>query len=375
MPNQTNTQASLIYNANKGSSFEHNKRDYRYGHRAQAWMVSNHDRFKKCGRTSIGPVTLGLKGGVAQQRGLYTCGSVWVCPVCNAKVMTKRGQEIENALAAWANQGGFFVFETLTLSHRPGDSVAKQRSVAKKAWEATTKGSFKAKHARFGQQGYFRIVEVTTGADGEHLHFHVMRFIDHWLTSDELTTWREAIFTKWADAAESQGAVRPQAKYHDFQQIAAAGDLGGYFTKNYDNPKSASTALLTGSNEDTSIWRLLDGAIADPKSQSANRWRAYERDTLGMKQISWSSGFRKELGLGLEVSDEDLATEKDVFEPIVQIDPLSVRKLGNLGRIHSRILRHLELGDLETSLHLLAEHGISFTLFRTMTNNDPWDTA
>jgi hypothetical protein len=277
--------------------------------------------------------------------------------------MTKRGEEIEKALDAWTNKGGFFIFETLTLSHRSGDSVAKQRFVIKKAWEAITKGSFKSKHSKYGQQGYFRISEVTTGENGEHLHLHVMRFTDRWLTSDELDKWKSVIFEKWANAVVSQGMSRPKAKYHDFQQVAVLEDLGGYFTKNYDNPRQASDALLHGTSHDSSIWRLLDEAIANPGSQAANRWRAYERDTMGMKQITWSRGFRKSLGLGEEIPDEELAMEEEVFEPIIEIEHLSVRKLGNLGRIHSRILRHLERGDLETALNLLSEHGIEYTLF------------
>lgn len=375
MPNQIASQASLIYNANKGSKLDSDKRDYRYEHRQAARAISNHDRFKKCGRTSIGPVTIGLKGKVAQQRGLYTCGSVWVCPVCNAKVMTKRGNEIEQALESWTNQGGVFIFETLTLSHRSGDSVAKQRFAIKEAWSAINKGSFKSKHSKYGQKGYFRVAEVTSGENGEHLHLHVMRFIENWLPSEELTEWKDAIFSKWANTIESHGFPRPSAKYHDFQQVVVVEDLDGYFTKNFDNPRDASDALLNGTNRSMAIWRLLDDAIANPQSQAANRWRAYERDTLGMRQISWSTGFRKTLGLGIERTDEELAMDDEDFEPILQIAHGSVGKLGNLGRIHSRILRHLEHGDLETVLHLLSEHGIGYKLFPDYQAIEPPNTA
>lgn len=365
MKKETNTEAEssvLIYNANKGSNEELDKRDYRYERRNNARKISKHERLKKCGCTSIGIVTIGLKGNLAQQRGLYTCGSVWVCPVCNARVMTQRGKEIESALALWTERGGFFVFETLTLSHRPGDSVAKQRSCMNAAWRAINNGSFKSKHQKYGQQGYFRIAEVTSGENGEHLHLHVMRFIERWLPSDELQDWKDAIFNKWANAVEAQGMRRPSAKFHDFQQVEVAENISGYFTKNYDNPREASDALLTGGNANTSMWHVLDQAIANPQSDAARRWNAYEKDTLGMKQITWSRGLRATLGMGAEKSDEELAEEHERFEPIIEIKSTSVRRLGMLGRIHSRILRHIEKGDLDTALHLLDEHGIQYTL-------------
>lgn len=276
--------------------------------------------------------------------------------------MTERAKEVENAISAWTKRGGYFVFETLTLSHRLGDSVAKQRKSIQAAWVAINKGSFKKKHSDYGQQGYFRIAEVTSGPNGEHLHLHVLRFTDRWLPSGELQQWKDQIFNKWANTIQAQGLRRPSAKFHDFQQIEVAEAISGYFTKNYDNPKQAATGLLTNPTS-SSIWRLLDEAIENPKSTSAKRWNDYERDTLGMKQITWTQGFRKHLGLGDEKSDEELAMDEDEFVPIIQISPDSVRRLGAIGRIHSRVLRQVENGDLDAALHLLEEHGITYTLF------------
>jgi hypothetical protein len=362
MPSRTTSEASLIYNANKGSKSREEKRDYRYERRSHARKLSVHDRFRKCGCTSIGPVSIGLKGDKAQQRGLYTCGSVWVCPVCSAKVLQERKKEVEKAIRAWTERGGSFVFETLTISHRSFDTVAKQRLAIQAAWAALNKGSFKSKYASYGQQGYLRIAEVTHGKNGEHLHLHVLRFIDRWLPSDELDSWKSQIFEKWANAIEGQGLRRPSSKFHDFQQIEVAEAMSGYFTKNYDNPWQAAGEILTDS-AGTSIWRLLDAAIANPKSTSSKRWNNYEVDTRGMKQMTWSRGLRADLGLKDEELDEAIAAKEEPFEAIIGIHPESVRSLGSLGRIHSRVLYFLESGDLGASLDLLDEHGIKYSLF------------
>lgn len=307
-------------------------------------------------------MTIGIKGDVAQQRGLYTCGSVWACPVCSAKILTERSHEIAEAIKRWESQGKFFVFQTLTLSHRSGDSVAKQRSLLKVAWAAITKGSFRAKHLAFGQVGYFRVAEITTGENGEHLHLHLLRFIDRWLTPEELQDWGKSIFEKWSNALVAEGSRKPSMSGYDFQQLSRASELSGYFTKGFDNPIHEPIHGPVSPKRGRNIWRLLDDALENPLSDPANNWRAYERDTLGMKQITWSSGFRRLLGIVEEKTDDELARDETEFVPIVQIEPDSVQRLGALGQVHSRILHHIECGDVETALQLLAEHGVGYRL-------------
>jgi hypothetical protein len=81
-----------------------------------------------------------------------------------------------------------------------------------------------------------------------------------------------------------------------------------------------------------------------------------------MKQMTWSQGLREALGLGAVKSDEEVSEELEEFEPIIEVHSESVRALGKLGRVHSRILRQLELGNLDLAIQLLKEHGIQHTL-------------
>ena len=39
--------------------------------------------------------------GIAHYAGLTTCGSIWACPVCSAKIRNTRALEISAATAAW----------------------------------------------------------------------------------------------------------------------------------------------------------------------------------------------------------------------------------------------------------------------------------
>jgi hypothetical protein len=71
---------------------------------------------------------------------------------------------------------------------------------------------------------------------------------------------------------------------------------------------------------------------------------------------------RKNLGLNESKEDEDLAREEDAFVPLIRIEDASVRLLGRLGRVQSRILRAVEKEDIVIACHLLNEHGIKWSL-------------
>ena len=53
----------------------------------------------------------------ASYAGLQTCGSVWVCPVCGAKVVERRRGEIQQAMAMHRACGGEVHLLTLTVPH------------------------------------------------------------------------------------------------------------------------------------------------------------------------------------------------------------------------------------------------------------------
>src|SRR5690606_39143584 len=86
---------------------------------------------RACGRTSVltgGEVTVKVSGRGGHRSagfgGLATCGSVWACPVCSAKIAVRRASEVEQALNWNVERGGTVVFATLTVRHRRGQSLS-----------------------------------------------------------------------------------------------------------------------------------------------------------------------------------------------------------------------------------------------------------
>jgi hypothetical protein len=356
------SRLALSYNASNGSTPVIDARDYRYERRAQARKISHLDRVRKCGRTPIGQVMIGLKGGHATQRGLYTCGSVWACPVCSAKILTHRSLEIADALKSWESKGGSFVFQTLTLSHLRGDSVAKQRSMLTIGWKAISKGSFAKTNSRNGQVGYFKVLEPTFGKNGPHLHLHLVRFIQGEVSDLDLQQWMNKVQTRWSDAIYAAGGRKPRNVAQHYRHLSSSSELQGYFTKNFDNPAYGVDWAIGSDSSNFPIWGLLSKALALPESQYRQAWNSYERQSKNMRQITWSRGFRHQLGLGTEILDEEVTRQIETFNPKVHILRESVRAFGNLGRLHSRVLRHIERGQMGLALEILNEHGIKFSL-------------
>lgn len=353
---------SLTNNANTSSHTNEDCREYRYDRRNAAQSISYHHRLRRCGKVPVGDVSLVSSNGVAAFRNIETCGSVWVCSVCSARILMKRALEIENAIERWANVGGGFVFQTLTISHHSKQRLKALRKVVQKAFSATNEGRFASVHKSYGQVGYFKVTELTRGKNGWHLHLHVMRFVSDWLSDDKLYEWHARIVDRWVSAAKSVGAAAPQPKAQDIQQVGFGDSLNGYFTKYFDNPREASKDILAGSKKGRSVWEILDVAILDPNSEERTWWNEYEIASKGMNQITWSKGLRVMLGMGKPLSDEELADKEDGFESVLVIERDSVKTLGGLGRMASRVLRLVEQNNLLEALAILDEFGVVYAL-------------
>lgn len=112
---------------------------------------------------------------VAGYAGLLTCGSVWLCPVCSAKIARCRKQELERVICAAVMLGAHVSLLTLTVRHRKSHTLTALWDVISYAWNATMSG---AGSAEFKQQlgliDWAKTVELTHGPNGWHVHLHVV---------------------------------------------------------------------------------------------------------------------------------------------------------------------------------------------------------
>ena len=177
-----------------------------YG-RAALHRSSTVDACTKCGRVSIIPGgSVGVRitnAGVVGFAGLASCGRIWLCPVCNSKIMALRAIEIGAALM-WAQQHGLWVlWGSFTTQHHGGMTLKPQLAVQAAGWrflvnswgwredsltrtvphECSAGCSADCERKRDtilraesdkleGRVGYIRAAEITTGGHGWHPHFH-----------------------------------------------------------------------------------------------------------------------------------------------------------------------------------------------------------
>ena len=115
-------------------------------------------------------------------KGLQTCGSVWICPVCSAKIAERRRVEIIQAMDAHKAAQGCVNLLTLTAPHQVKDDLvdllAKQAKALNLFWSDRV---VKEILAEMGTIGQIRALELTHGRispqnNGWHPHYHILMF-------------------------------------------------------------------------------------------------------------------------------------------------------------------------------------------------------
>ncbi|MDD7965897.1 hypothetical protein [Actinomycetospora lemnae] len=350
--------------------FQARRRD-RWARRRQLRPISSLRRVQQCGHKIGGPdsgPTLGVitnKDGTrsAAYGGLKHCGSVWACPVCAVKVATRRADDLTAVMRAVHERCGSAFMLTLTMRHARGDRLGlstadrrrrdlleerrADREVAEAngwdvderaaeaeeielagikakegcwdvlgyAWAAVTSGSTWVKDSALfgGLLGWARVVEVTDGANGWHVHVHALLcFADD--VSAELVAagvgarmfgrWRRALERKGFDASDEHGWDLRKAHLGE-------GDLADYFTK-MAHEVTGATSKHGRSHGGRTPMQLLAEAVDTYRADDLARWWEWEEASDGRRQLTWSRGgrdLRHLAGLGRESTDDEIADE------------------------------------------------------------------
>lgn len=351
------------------------RRRVRYARRATVARVGDHlagdrrdwtavpfARSAGCGRMLTADhaecrVKVSDDGPSAYMTGVSTCGSVWLCPVCSAKIRTRRQIEVETVAAAHVATGGTFGMLTLTVRHDASHRLSALLEAQNSAWRTIQqdyewrrlrkgcsrgpRGALTGRNGDGSLVGFIRSKEITQGlatpGGSWHPHDHVLL-----LWGDELdhagdVAWIEA---RWADLVDQSLGCRPDA--HGFHYRAMGADSAAYVTKLAQ--EAARGDLKSGSR---SVWHIID-ALADGESWALRAWVEYATATKGKRAIQMSRGLRARYGLDPERSDEELAVD-DVQGVLVDtIGPDSLRALMRAGYGETPpIIRYLEVVEDE----------------------------
>ncbi len=368
------------------------RRAARYAAQRYLWQASSRPRGRACGlRSTAGVVELRVSGRGATSTGgfagLQTCGSVWSCPVCSAKVLAERQSEVEAAVSGWS---GRVAFMTFTVRHTRDDSLDDVwNAVTAAHHRMTTGGTYQAQKRRFGvattrvvQSGarrgqtvatsvlpWLRVVECTHGdANGWHVHQHMLVFLPAGTTDDELADLYASMHARWSlGAAEAglDGALMVNvAKFVD-----GSASIGSYVTKNTYTP--AQTAALevargdlkSGRLGNRSAMQILRDLVEHSRSRDRMLWHDFERVSAGRRQMTWSVGARDVLGLGVERDDETIAADEvgTTLDAVCTFDAADYRRGIALRGRRVELLDAVEISPA-AALALLDSWGVPYTV-------------
>lgn len=404
------------------------RRRDRYSARATLWHNSTLKRVKACGLHPSGQrddsgayvkpddpmavlmVTRSADGNASGWGGVQSCGSTWACPVCSERIQTGRQAEVTAALEAATARGWVLGFHTFTVRHQRAQSLADVWGAVSGAWRATVSGSkreWEADTAEYGIEGYLRLVEVTHGANGWHVHIHVITFLNPlWSDRARLRVYADEaghgtdpghrghlrllladvealgarMFGRWKAHLRRTEWVHPtsgkvshpfvpvERHGHDHRMVTSGDRLAAYFSKGMYAAKSTASAGfdLTGSHAkqasrgNVTPFGILARIVAaesgevdlgDPLTAKAHQrdralWADWERVSKGKRQLLWSNGLRSRLVVEPEQTDEELANDTAGGTPLVAVRFGSYRRLARGGAL-PQLLDAAELPEWE----------------------------
>jgi len=235
--------------------------------------------------------------------GLVRCGSVWLCPLCAAKIAERRRVELISATSSAQMLGWQVLLMTCTVPHGIGDDVKAIKEQMLKAWRRTTTGR-RGKEIRslLNIHGMIRAFEVTDGQNGFHPHFHVLIFAGPEFT---VSSFQTAFYPLWLDACIKTGLPAPSERHglrvddgSRAAQYASKWGLEDEMTKGHMKTSKGEKGMTP--------WDMLREVVKSECRRSWSRFMVYAHAFKGSRQLYWSNGLKAKLGI-VEVTDEELA--------------------------------------------------------------------
>lgn len=317
------------------------------------------------------PVFRKFDGGRARLGKVKTCGSVWACPVCAAKVAEQRRQELQTAMVKHVAAGGHAYLLTFTFPHYIGQTLEELMDPFSKARQSFQNSRmWKAVMEKANKVGVVNSLEVTYGgANGWHPHLHMLVFCDAGafaegpaddagrLTSHCIDTLR----AHWVTQLEKRGLVDASNRTWASQyalDVRGGKDAAEYIAKwGHDESWGMSSELTSshakigkrdawGQREHYTPFQLLELA-REGDGRAICAFREFVGEFDGRRMLTWSRGLKAHFGIN-EVEDDEAAAE-----PELSLE--DEHQVGHLEQEQLQVLtRHGKLGDF---LAMVAQHG------------------
>lgn len=359
------------------------RRGTRFAQREVLWSITSLDRVRKCGRTTNGNVGDGLaalvvNGDVAHWSGFCTCGSIWACPVCSAKIRATRADEIARAVVRHMEDGGTAWMVTLTARHKKHhdlmplfDAVANgwRKLMSGRAWAGDPKRDVFGERDRLGVRGNIRSLEVTYGTrNGWHPHLHVVLLLNN-ETGEELAYAIHRWDKTWRAWMKKQGFEPSKEHGVTWSKVTTPEEAGEYIAKVQEGKGHLGNEIARGDMKAGRLGTLAPFEMLEYLRRTGDMavvpiWHEYEKGTFRRRAITWSRGLRAELlDDEPEMTDEEVAAEEIGGETWLLMPAESLKAIRRVPGLQARILDtaenggFVELVNLLTAYHLTYEKG------------------
>jgi hypothetical protein len=285
-----------------------------------------------------------LAGGVSHFTGLMTCGLVWMCPVCSAKIRHGRALKVEKGLNRALEMGHGIEFVTLTSRHHLGQALADLFGRTQEAWQAMGRDkSFKALKARFGLR-FITVREVTYGPNGWHPHLHLAVITWVPLSVPERGELEEGFWRGWSHQLQRVGLSALRGPGVLVKPCTSTDGLSTYLCKVSGDDGSTRSASMELARSDLKRARsghrnpeqiaedyVETGDLAD-LALLQEYWKATKRRQM----MTWGNGLKAHLGLDeIDETDEELAAAEVGGEVLLRIGRTAWARIISLGlRVH-----------------------------------------
>ena len=355
--------------------------------RAERWALKSvvnrllsGDRVSKCmvlrapiPSQGLAPIEVhkGHTHGKAFYHGLMSCGSVWTCPVCAAKIAERRRVELQQALEAAKAKGWGIHFVTLTVPHGISDDLHQILSSLSDALGKMSRNApFRRAKAQTGLQiyGYIRAQEVTYGDNGWHPHFHLLVFTQGDMHSSVV---RYCYDKAWRSACVASGLPEPHQVHGCTVQDGR--EAAKYVSKWGREDEMTKAHTKKAKRHGLTPWGLLravlDGNAPEIAPEpAAALFRLYAHAFKGRRQLHWSVGLRaKLLPEQVELSDQQIV-ERPEDERAVLLAELSTEQWRSIrrARAEASVLDAAEAG--KPVLEVVLSH-----IVRRQSGDAVWD--
>lgn len=257
---------------------------------------------------------------VAHFAHIMLCGRVWLCPVCGPRIRQERAVELDYACSRWIEQHGVgsVMLLTLTMPHDHGESLADLIKTIGESFTSLVSGrAWQDDKRDFGVAHWVRAHDITYGKHGWHPHFHIVILARAPLDPILLVSLEDRLHARWVRVVSNRGC-RPPSRQHGItleqarNRVDAARYVCQVVTGDQDQPSSVAFEVARGDLKTSTHaghrtpWQVLNDFADTGSATDLRLWHEWERATMGVQAIRWSSGLRKEVGLGKEETDEEI---------------------------------------------------------------------